>query len=97
MEKLSSLVCAITRCDNTQCTGDAPFVDISAVLDIVERLLQGPTEEVTNTVRQRTYRILAHSIKHHRDETGPAEWNRTGQVITKGVIDKDRSVRLASG
>lgn len=96
LERLSDLFCAMARCVDSPCTGGSSLVDIDAMLDIVDKMLQGPPE-VTVAVRQQTYSILTHVIRHPSDGTGPADWNRTGCVVMNGVVDKNRSVRLAAG
>ncbi|KAF8622078.1 hypothetical protein AX15_007222 [Amanita polypyramis BW_CC] len=97
VKSVSNFICVLTRCDNFHCAGGTQFIDISVLLDIIKLLLQGPAETVTTLVRQGSYKILAHGIRHYSDETGIAEWDHTGRIVMEGVVDKDRSVRLAAG
>ncbi|KAK2465988.1 hypothetical protein APHAL10511_001629 [Amanita phalloides] len=95
--KVSNLLCVLTRCDNTRCNGKTQYIDVSALLDILDLIVRGPTDQVTNAVHQQMYHILSHGIRHCADGASPVEWNRARDAVMKGIIDKDRRVRLAAG
>ncbi|PFH50130.1 hypothetical protein AMATHDRAFT_145857 [Amanita thiersii Skay4041] len=97
VNKLSNLINVISSCDNSPCSGTQEFIDVSAILDLVELLLQGPQDHVTTGIRRQIFTVLSHAITHHDSETGVADWNRASTVIMKGVVDSDRSVRLTAG
>ncbi|KAF8638618.1 hypothetical protein AX17_002159 [Amanita inopinata Kibby_2008] len=97
VDRLSNLCCVLSRCDNLHCSGCSKFIEIAALLRIIELLLQGPQDRVTTTVRQRIYNTLSHAIKHHAEDTNTEQWTRTCSLIMDGVVDKDRSMRLAAG
>ncbi len=95
VEKLSNLICVLTRCEDVQCTGETRYVDVFALSDIIESMLRAG--QVTTANRRMAYNTLRHGIRHHSDGTSFHEWSRTSEVVFKGVVDKDRSIRLAAG
>jgi serine/threonine-protein kinase ATR len=97
VEKLSNLISVLTRCEDVQCTGETRYIDVFALSDIIESVLRGPAGQVTAADHQRAYNTLRHGIRHYSDGTSFHEWSRTSEVVFKGVINKDRSIRLAAG
>ena len=97
VEKVTTFLCVLTRCHELHCTGETRYIDISALSDIIESILRGPTGQVTTANRRQAYNIVGHGIRHHSDGTSSDDWSRARQIVLKGVVDKDRSVRLAAG
>jgi hypothetical protein len=97
VEKLSNLICVLTRCEDVQCTGETRYIVVFALSDIIESMLHGPAGQVTAANHQRAYNTLRHGIRHCSDGTSFHEWSRASEVVFKGVVNKDRGIRLAAG
>lgn len=97
VQQVSSFLCVLTCCDELHCTGETRYIDISALSDIIESMLLGPTGQVTAANRRQAYNTIGHGIRHQLDGTSSDDWSRARQIILKGVVDKDRNVRLAAG
>jgi hypothetical protein len=76
---------------------DTRYIDVFALSDIIESMLLGPAGQVTVANHQRAYNTLRHGIRHYSDGASFHEWIRTSEVVFKGVINKDRDMRLAAG
>lgn len=97
VEKVSSLLCVLMRCDDIHCAGETRYTDIFALSDIIGWILLESTGQVTTANRQQVYNILGHGIRHRSVGTSSDDWGCARQIVFKGVLDKDRSVRLAAG
>ena len=98
-EHLSKLPCTLAHFGQPECSSVAnklPLYIIPSLLTVLARLLDGREEEVTSLVRRKTYDVLTQAIKHHH--LHPDEgMDHVGDMIFRGIGDKDRSVRLSGG
>ena len=99
-EQLGKLACLLVHCNQPRCSSDAAneyIATISPCLPVVSRLLEGPEDEVTKDVRQRVFAGFSRVIKHHPRNQRLDGLDDITHVIFHGLIDRDRSVRLAAG
>ncbi|KIY53078.1 hypothetical protein FISHEDRAFT_34031 [Fistulina hepatica ATCC 64428] len=104
-DHIFQLPCHLFRCKSADCSvrEQGELSCLSACLPLVARLLDGiQSTEVTCGVRRRIYDVLAKLVRHHvfneggtsQDEDFMPHVNKT---VFSGLVDKDRSVRLAAG
>ncbi|KAF8214176.1 hypothetical protein K438DRAFT_1902229 [Mycena galopus ATCC 62051] len=70
---------------------------LPAGLSVVARFLDGPEGEVPPGVRRRAFSVLSDSIKHHTITPERDGLVHAATTILRGVVDRDRSVRLGAG
>lgn len=70
---------------------------VPAYLVVIARLLEGSEDEVTAHVRRSAYDALCRVIKHHDPRSATHGLEDAGNVILRGISDKERSVRLSAG
>lgn len=99
-EQLGKLACLLTHGSLSQCLSDAEnehIATISPCLPLVSRLLEGPEDQVTNDVRRRVFAGFTRVIKHHPRNQSFGELEALTSIISHGLVDRDRSTRLAAG
>jgi serine/threonine-protein kinase ATR len=99
-EQLGKLVCLLAHCNQSRCSSDAETENIPIIpsfLPVVSRLLEGPADEVTSDVRRRVFAGFTSVIKHHHRAQSLGGLEAVTDIIFRGLVDRDRSTRLASG
>jgi serine/threonine-protein kinase ATR len=99
-EQLGKLTCLLARCNQSQCSSDAAnnyIATISPCLPVASRLLEGPENEVTSDVRRRVFAGFTRVIKHHSRNQSLGGLEGVTNIIYRGLVDRDRSARLAAG
>jgi serine/threonine-protein kinase ATR len=98
--KLGELTCLLAHCRQPLCSDGAEnqyIATIPSCLTVISRLLDGPEAEVTNDVRRRVFAGFKRVIKHHSRNQTLGEFEGVTNIVACGLVDKDRSVRLAAG
>lgn len=99
-EQLGKLVCLLAHCNQSRCSSDAEtehIVTIPSFLPMLSRLLEGPADEVTSDVCRRVFAAFTSIIKHHPRNQSLVGLEAVTDIIFRGLVDRDRSTRLASG
>ena len=97
---MSKLVCLLAHCSLSRCPSNADnecTATISACLPLVSCLLGGSEAEVTSDVRRRVFAGFTRVIKHHPRNRSLGGLEGVTNIIFRGLVDKDRSTRLAAG
>lgn len=96
-DELAKMPCIILHPESTACDSSSPrLVILPSYLTIVARLLDGREDEVTTTVRRKTYFLLAKTLNHH-DPVSIEGLDHIYAMVVRGLVDQDRSVRLSAG
>lgn len=99
VEDLRRFVCVCAHGMSQDC-GEAesglPIKSVSACMRVLESALDGPESEVTPAIRRAVYDALSKCIKHQRPGYN-SKLDHSGQFATRGLKDKDRTVRLRAG
>lgn len=98
--KLSALVVLLAHESQAQCNGSCPTLThplLSMLSSAISRLFDGPDDEVTPLVRVEAYRLLNTILQHGEGPATEAEREHVKQRVERGMMDKSRSVRLATG
>ncbi|KAF5387623.1 hypothetical protein D9615_000714 [Tricholomella constricta] len=99
-KRLAGLVCLISHCDGSKCH-DAPgkrtLPTLRPGLPGVARILEGPEDEVNSEVRRLAFAALAKAIHHHGHEYRDVRPAHVLDVVFRGLVDRERSVRLSAG
>ncbi|KAH9938115.1 uncharacterized protein B0H18DRAFT_1080892 [Fomitopsis serialis] len=96
---LGRLPCTLVHGDITEChlSSSRPSIDaLGAFMAVAIPLLDGAVDEVTPRVRKAVFSSLAPTLRHHTSGFG-GRLERIAEIITRGMKDKDRSVRLCAG
>ena len=100
LDKLATFGCAVSGCKQSDVHPHSNRLKLSilpAGLSVVARFLDGPEGEVPAGVRRRAFTVLSDSIKHHTMTPERDGLLHAATTILRGVVDPDRSVRLAAG
>ncbi|KAJ6515319.1 hypothetical protein C8R45DRAFT_1139488, partial [Mycena sanguinolenta] len=100
LDKLATFGCAVSGCKQSDVPPHSNWLKLSTLpagLSVVARFLDGPEGEVPAGVRRRAFTVLSDSIKHHTMTPERDGLLHAATTIFRGVVDPDRSVRLAAG
>ncbi|PCH40938.1 hypothetical protein WOLCODRAFT_69995 [Wolfiporia cocos MD-104 SS10] len=98
-QTLGKLPCMVVHASRSDCSSASkPDVDfLSPFVPVVDRLCNGPANEVTAGVRKAVFQCLSHALRHHTSGYEDRKFDRLTNSISQSLQDDDRSVRLSAG
>lgn len=98
--QLSALVSLLSHDSASDCSGACDPLDVEALpvfSTVISRLFDGPDRDVTALVRVEAYNVLANIVNHDLLRYEDGQIDHLMNHLRAGMLDRGRSVRLASG